>query len=77
MASGFGLGLDICRKLAMHMEGDLQYSGEPGAARFELTLPPAIQPAARPDDPVDARQVHRSTPTDQTGHQSLPQERSA
>ncbi|MBT8250881.1 MAG: HAMP domain-containing histidine kinase [Acidimicrobiia bacterium] len=77
MASGFGLGLDICRKLAMHMEGDLQYSGEPGAARFELTLPPATQPASRPDDPGDARQIHQSTPTDPTGHQSLPQERSA
>ncbi len=77
MASGFGLGLDICRKLAIHMEGDLQYTGKPGAARFELTLPPAIQPAARPNEPDDARQIPQSIPRDRTGGPGLPQERSA
>jgi signal transduction histidine kinase len=47
-SSGFGLGLAIGRELARRMGGDLVLAGEPPGARFRLSLPAAVAPAAEP-----------------------------
>ena len=45
-SSGFGLGLAIGRELARRMGGELALPGEPPGARFRLSLPAAVAPAA-------------------------------
>jgi two-component system C4-dicarboxylate transport sensor histidine kinase DctB len=45
---GTGLGLRICRRIVMEMQGNIQATNRPqGGARFEITLPAA---SSRPSD---------------------------